>query len=392
MRNVVAQLYKDFFQSEKTAGLLLMLATVFSLCVANSAFGDAYKGLFQFNLWGHSLTYWINDALMAIFFLLVGLEIERELFVGELADFKNSMLPVSAALGGMIVPAFIFLSINFGTDYSSGFGIPMATDIAFSLGILALLGTRIHISLKIFLTALAIIDDLGAILVIAFAYNSGLNGQFLMFSGGLIALMLLMRKTGFNKWWYYILPGIGLWFTIHEAGIHSTISGVILAFLIPFKKDDDHCPSFKLQHLLHKPVAYFILPLFALANTALLISNDDFVKLSSPLSLGIILGLVAGKPIGILLFSYVAVKSGIANMLPNLSWKHILAIGFLAGIGFTMSIFISLLALPDETSVNLSKLSILVASLIAATIGYLMLRFQFGKKGKRMKEDGVNSD
>lgn len=380
MTNLMSQLFKEFFQSEKTAGILLLLATSFSLILANSVFGETYLGLFKKELFGHSILFWINDALMAIFFLLVGLEIERELFAGELRDIKNSMLPIFAALGGMVVPATLYMLLNVGTDYATGFGIPMATDIAFSLAILALLGNRIPMSIKIFLTALAIIDDLGAILVIAFAYNSGLSLNYLLGSALLIASMWIMRKLGFMKWWHYILPGVALWYAVHEAGIHSTISGVILAFLIPFKKEDDHCPSFTLQHLLHKPVAYFILPLFALANTALVISSDSFTALSSTLTLGIILGLVVGKPLGIFLFCYAAVRSGVANMLPNLQWSHIVGVGFLAGIGFTMSIFISILAFPSEAYINISKLSILIASFLSAGIGYGLLRYLFDRK------------
>ncbi|MBK9109088.1 MAG: Na+/H+ antiporter NhaA [Saprospiraceae bacterium] len=380
MTNLMSQLFKEFFQSEKTAGILLLLATSVSLILANSGFGEAYLGLFKKEIFGHQILFWINDALMALFFLLVGLEIERELFAGELRDIKNSMLPIFAALGGMLVPAALYMLFNARTDFATGFGIPMATDIAFSLAILALLGNRIPLSIKIFLTALAIIDDLGAILLIAFAYNSGLSIIYLSGAGLLIATMWIMRKVGFMKWWHYILPGIALWYAIHEAGIHSTISGVILAFLIPFKKDDDHCPSFTLQHLLHKPVAYFILPLFALANTALVISSESFAALSSTLSMGIIFGLVIGKPLGIFLFCYAAVQTGVARKLPDIEWAHILGVGFLAGIGFTMSIFISILAFPNETYINISKLSILMASFISAGVGYGILRYLFDRK------------
>lgn len=376
MINKVTSLFQEFFLSEKAGGLLLLFATIISLTLANSGFGEGYQAFWNHKFLGYSLLFWINDGLMAVFFLLVGLEIEREIFVGELSDIRNSMLPIFAALGGMIVPACLYLGFNLGTPEAGGFGIPMATDIAFSLGILALLGSRVPLALKIFLTALAIIDDLGAILVIAFAYSKGLELQYLLMAGGLIVGMLVMRRLGWNHLALYLIPGLGLWHFIHEAGIHSTLAGVILAFLVPFRKNDENCPSLRLQHYLHKPVAFFVIPLFALANTGISLSASMFESLREPLSLGIMTGLLLGKPLGIFLFSYLGVRLGLASLFPNLSWANVMALGLLAGIGFTMSIFITMLAFSEEEKINLAKLAIFMASAGAAILGFAMLRFQ----------------
>jgi NhaA family Na+:H+ antiporter len=376
MIDKMTRLFQEFFLSEKAGGLLLLFATIISLTLANSGFGEGYLAFWNHKFLGYSLLFWINDGLMAVFFLLVGLEIEREIFVGELSDLRNSMLPVFAALGGMVVPAGIYLGFNLGTPDAGGFGIPMATDIAFSLGILALLGSRVPLSLKVFLTALAIIDDLGAILVIAFAYSKGLQFQYVLMAGGLIGGMLIMRRLGWNHLALYLIPGLGLWHFIHEAGIHSTIAGVILAFLVPFRKNDENCPSLRLQHYLHKPVAFFVIPLFALANTGISLSGEMFGALREPMAAGIMAGLLIGKPVGIFLFSYIGVKLGLARLFPKLTWANVLALGLLAGIGFTMSIFITTLAFSSEEKINLTKLAIFMASAVAAILGFSMLRFQ----------------
>jgi Na+:H+ antiporter, NhaA family len=332
-----------------------------------------------------SVEQWINDALMAIFFLFIGLELERELYNGELSDLKNALLPIFAALGGILMPALIHFIFNFDTATQAGIGIPMATDIAFALGVLALLGKRVPASLKIFLTALAVIDDLGAIIVIAVFYTAKLSIFYL--TGALVVFGLLLALNKFFRVMSlipYLIGGALMWFLMLKSGVHATIAGVLLAFTIPFstEEDDEESPSYKLEHFLHKPVAFAILPIFALANTGVVVGADWFENLFSANSSGIILGLLGGKPIGITLFSFIAVSAGICRLPLDLNWKHIFGAGILGGIGFTMSIFITNLAFAgnDET-INASKIAILLASLTAGTIGFLWLKL-FGKPKK----------
>ncbi|ROL62123.1 Na+/H+ antiporter NhaA [Bacteroidetes/Chlorobi group bacterium ChocPot_Mid] len=370
----ITTLFKEFFESEKAGGFLLLFCTIISLFFANLTLGQNYIDFWQNQFLGLSLELWVNDALMAVFFLLVGLEIEREIFAGELSNPKNIWLPVFAAIGGMATPALFHAIFNFGTETMPGIGIPTATDIAFSLGILSLLGKRVPVSLKIFLTALAIIDDLGAILIIAIFYSSGISLIYLIGSLSIFIIMLLMRKTGINNLWMYLIPGIGMWFLMLHSGIHPTISGVLLAFAIPFGHGEKKSPSARLQHFLHKPVAFIILPIFALANTAILINPEWTTGLMNNNSLGIIFGLVLGKPIGIFLFSLLALALGMGKLPKGINKKQILGVGFLAGIGFTMSIFISILAFPENKNIVVdSKIAILISSLVAGTIGYLLL-------------------
>lgn len=369
------ELFKKFTESEKSGGIILISCTLISLAVANSIFGDDYNRFWETPLGGHSLTHWINDGLMAIFFLLIGLELEREIILGELSKLKDALLPMFGAIGGMLVPAGLFLVFNYGTPTQSGLGIPMATDIAFALGFLALLGKRVPLSLKIFLTALAVMDDLGAILVIAIFYTKTLLWSNLFIAMGIWLCLWTMGRLGLRNIIPYLAGGVAMWYFMLNSGVHATITGVLLAFAIPFGKGDKASTSYILQNALHIPVAFIILPLFALANTAIVLSGDLVESLSQNYSLGIAAGLIVGKPLGILLMSYLIVALGYSKLPKNLDWKAILGVGFLAGIGFTMSIFIALLAFGDPTVINNSKFVIMVSSLIAGAIGLLYLRF-----------------
>ena len=368
-------LFKEFFRSEKTGGLLLILVTLVSLLIANSSFGDGYIGFWNTYIGGHSIVHWINDGLMTIFFLLIGLELEREIYNGELSNFQNASFPFLSAIGGLFFPAAIFMLLNFGLPTQDGAGIPMATDIAFAIGILSLLGKRVHATLKIFLTALAVIDDLGAIIIIAIFYTNELSAMNLFISLGIFGLLLALKRMKVWNLIPYLLGGVAMWSFMLNSGVHATITGVLLAFAIPFGDSNEHSPSFKLEHAIHKPVAFFILPLFALANTCIPIAADWYNNLADHNSLGIILGLVIGKPVGIFLISFIGVKLGWARIPQNLQWKHIVGVGFLAGIGFTMSIFVTLLAYEDEILINNSKIAILVASLIAGIVGFFLLKW-----------------
>lgn len=375
----MTKLFKEFFESEKAGGMILIAATVLSLVLANTGFGEDYQHLWHMKLGSHSLGHWINDGLMAIFFLLIGLELEREIYKGELSNIKDALLPIFAAIGGMMVPAGIYFLFNNGTPTQSGIGIPMATDIAFALGVLSLLGNRVPLALKVFLTALAVIDDLGAILIIAFFYSKDLMLTNLIISLGIFAALLIINKLKVRYLWVYLAGGVAMWYFMLNSGVHATITGVLLAFAIPFGKSDADSPSYKLQHFLHKPVAFIILPLFALANTALTLDSDFSQLINEPSSLGIALGLVIGKPLGVFLMSYLAVATGISKLTEGLYWKNIFGSGILAGIGFTMSIFITLLAFDNEEVINNAKLMILIASLVAGIIGYVFLNLVLGK-------------
>jgi NhaA family Na+:H+ antiporter len=367
-------LFSDFFHSEKSSGIVLIGCTILSLLIANSAWGEAYHHLWETQIGPYPLEFWINDGLMAIFFLMVGLEIEREIYVGELSSPRQAILPIVAAMGGMLVPAAIHFVLNEGTPTAAGFGIPMATDIAFALGILSLAGKSVPLSLKIFLTALAIIDDLGAILVIAIFYTNELSLSDLFISLGIFVSLFIMGKMGVRRLVFFLIPGVFMWYFLHESGVHATISGVLLAFAIPFAGTGSESPSYRLQHALHNPVAFGIVPLFALANTGIKLEPAFYNSLLSLNSLGIIGGLVLGKPIGILSFCWLSVKMGWGALPKQVNWKQLLGAGMLAGIGFTMSIFITLLAFDEVQSVNDSKIAILSASLVAALAGLFYLR------------------
>jgi Na+:H+ antiporter, NhaA family len=375
-------LFKKFFQSERSGGFVLVGCTLISLVIANSQFGDAYIHFLHSKLdlsfsaieLNYSVEHWVNDGLMAIFFLLVGLEIERELYVGELSSFRNALLPIVAAIGGMVVPAAIHFAFNYGTETQSGFGIPMATDIAFALGMLSLVGNRVPVTLKIFLTALAIIDDLGAIAVIALFYTQGFQLYYFLGAIALYFILFFAGKRGVYNLVFYLIGGVIMWYCMLKSGVHASIAGVLLAFAIPFPRHGQRNPSEKLQHFLHYPVAFIILPIFALANTAIVFPANILGSFASNNSLGIMAGLIIGKTAGIFLASYLAVKSGLALLSPNLSWRHILGVSILGGIGFTMSIFIANLAFTDASIITASKLSILAASLCSAVAGLLVLK------------------
>jgi NhaA family Na+:H+ antiporter len=370
----LTKLFIAFFNSEKAGGLVLVFVTFLSLGLANSHWQSEYINLWHFDLGGHSIVHWINDGLMTIFFLLIGLELEREIYQGELSDPRYAIFPIFGALGGMLVPAGIFALLNFGTDTQGGAGIPMATDIAFAIGVLSLLGSRVPASLKIFLIALAVIDDLGAIIVIAFFYTTSLLLSNLFMALGIFGFLLLLNRMKVQNLIPYLIGGSAMWYFMLHSGVHATITGVLLAFAIPFTNGGKKSPSYILQNLIHKPVAFIILPVFALANTCIAIGDNWQSSIGQPNSLGIIAGLVIGKPLGIWLFSFIGVGLGLCTLPSDLKWKNILGAGFLGGIGFTMSIFITLLAYEDGETVNNSKIAILIASFIAGIIGFFFLR------------------
>lgn len=375
----LTKIFHAFFNSEKTGGLVLIACTIVSLILANSAGGTSYISFWQTDFNGHSITHWINDGLMAIFFLLIGLELEREVYIGELSNLRNALFPTIAALGGVLIPASIFLLFNYGTSFQSGAGIPMATDIAFAIGVLSLLGDKVPSSLKVFITALAVIDDLFAILVIAIFYSTGISGLYLGIAASIFTAMLIMNRLKVHVLLPYLIGGVAMWYFMLHSGVHATIAGVLTAFAIPFGNGDEKSISYRLQHVLHKPVAFIIVPLFALANTALFIAPGWMQQLQSSEGLGIIAGLVLGKPTGILLFAGIAVAAGLSTLPQGLNWKHIGGVGILAGIGFTMSIFVALLAFNDEMAIATAKISIIAASVIAATAGLLVLRTVLNK-------------
>lgn len=370
----LTKLFNDFFNSEKSGGIILIIGTVVSLIVANSGFQASYLSIWEYDFAGHSVTHWINDGLIAIFFLLIGLELEREVYIGELSSIKNSLLPVSAALGGMVLPAIIHLALNYGTEGADGAGIPMATDIAFALAVLSLVGNRVPATLKVFLTALAVIDDLGAILVIAIFYSSGIVWLNLIIAAAILGVLFLLNRLKVYNLIPYLVLGVAMWYFMLHSGVHATITGVLVAFAIPFGDGGVKSPSYLLQHWLHKPVAFVILPLFALANTSLVISAQWYLALMESNSLGIISGLMLGKPFGIFLFAYLSVKMKITSLSEGLKFRHLFGAGVLGGIGFTMSIFITLLAFSNAELIDQSKMAIMVASIAAGVIGFVFLR------------------
>ena len=370
--------FNKFFDSEKSSGVLLIIGTVLSLLMTNSSIGATYLSLWQGYVGGLSLEHWINDGLMAIFFLLIGLELERELYNGELSHVQNALLPIFAAIGGMVAPVLIHFFLNARTPTQAGIGIPMATGIAFTLGILALLGKRILASLNVFIVAFAVIDDLGEIVFIAAFYTAQLSIGYLV--GALavwILLIALNRLFRIMSLVPYVRGGVLMWFLMLQSGVHATIAGVMLAFTIPFsaKDHDETSPSHRFEHFLHKPAAFIIFPIFALANTGIFVGADWMQTLTSANSVGIATGLIAGKPVGVRFLCFIAVASGFCRLPPDLTWRHIFGAGILGGIGFTMSIFIANLAFTGNVeTVNTSKMAILLASLTAGTIGFLWFR------------------
>jgi Na+:H+ antiporter, NhaA family len=419
--------FQDFAHKQSSSGILLIMATVVALVWANSPWAESYAALWHTKLTvgvgdfsiSKDLTHWINDGLMAVFFLVVGLEIKREILVGELSSIRNATLPVAAAVGGAVVPATIYLTINAGTEGSAGWGIPMATDIAFALGVLALLGQRAPAGLKVFLTALAIVDDIVAVLVIAFFYTSDISWGALGVGVAFQAALVVANLLGVGKTLVYAVLGIGLWLCFLLSGVHATIAGVLLALTVPtssfmnptaflervryildrFEKAGEkgenvltneerqaalhalnHAayklepPLHELEHALHPWVVFAIMPLFALANAGMPLGGAILETLTSPVALGIVVGLVVGKQLGITLFAWLAVRSGISELPGDINWRHVYGAGWLAGIGFTMSLFITDLAFVDGSLVDAAKLGILVASLIAGVVGWTILR------------------
>ena len=368
-----------FFNSNRNSGLILLLCVAISLIISNSILSESYHYLLHQSYTFSSFTiapihYWVNEVLMSFFFLLVGLEIKRELLEGELTSFKKSSLPIFAAFGGMLFPALFYLAFNYNSPTASGWGIPMATDIAFAVAIIAMLGKKVPVALKVFLTALAIVDDLGAILIIAVFYTQSIHWIYLLFAALTTIALIFLNKRGVNNIIGYLLLGIALWYFIYQSGIHATIAGVILAFCIPTNHSNQLSTLERLEKILTQPVTLFIMPLFALVNTNIIINTAAMNQLLSPVGLGISAGLVLGKVIGISLFATIAIKLGWSKIPTHCNYKHIIGAGFLGGIGFTMSIFMALLSFDDSTIQTTSKLAILLASIISGIIGFVILK------------------
>ncbi|MEL4016348.1 Na+/H+ antiporter NhaA [Dryocola clanedunensis] len=380
---------QNFFGNDAAGGILLIIAASLAMLLANM---DATSSLYQAFLAtpvevrvgaldiNKNMLLWVNDALMAIFFLMIGLEVKREMVEGSLASRRQAAFPMIAALGGMVIPAAIYLIFNFQDPVTrEGWAIPAATDIAFALGILALLGNRVPVALKVFLMALAIIDDLGAIVIIALFYTNDLSLLSLAVAAGAIAVMALLNLFNVRRTGIYILVGVVLWTAVLKSGVHATLAGVIIGFLIPLKEKDGHSPARELEHILHPWVAFLILPLFAFANAGVSLQGVTLEGLTSLLPMGIIAGLFIGKPLGISLFCWLALKLKLASLPEGTTFKDILAVGVLCGIGFTMSIFIASLAFSsvDPELITWAKLGILIGSLLSAVVGYTMLRSRF---------------
>jgi len=382
--NYITSPFKWFFKLEAASGLLLLISAVIALFISNSNLSNLYfetlnrylfVGINNFGI-KMSLLHWINDALMAVFFFFVTLEIKREFLQGELSNRKQALLPIIAAIGGMLVPALIYVYINFQTgDTLNGWAIPSATDIAFSLGVLSLLGSRVPISLKVFLTALAIIDDLGAIVIIAFFYSGDLSIKYLSLLLITFIALIILNKFNIKKFIPYLFLGLILWFFTHESGIHATISGVLLATVIPHrKKEKDFSLLTKIEHSISPYVAFGIMPLFALANAGVSLSGMNFDSLLLPVPLGILLGLFIGKQIGVFLFSIISIKLKIAQMPNNANWLNFYGVGVLTGIGFTMSLFVGNLAFVENVQyISGVKIGVLTGSLLSTVFGYVLL-------------------
>ena len=376
------KIFSHFFQSSSAGGILLLLCVCISLLIANTGLNNGFSDFLDFRLGfetdavhlRYPILLWINDGLMAVFFLLVGLEIKREIVEGELSSIRQAALPVLAAVGGVLAPALIYAALNSGSpETSKGWGIPMATDIAFALGILSLLGNKFPSGLKIFLAALAIVDDLIAILVIAIFYSSELNFQYLGYAGAIFLLLIIFNRLGVKNLFCYLGPGIVMWYFIHNSGVHATIAGVLVALTLPTNEEDTDSPLEKLEHALTRPVNFIIMPIFALANTNIGFESSMVEGITGNLGLGIVLGLFLGKPIGIFAMSWFCVKCNISDLPENTKWPHVLGLGLLGGIGFTMSIFIALLSFQHPEYKNEAKFAILIASLLAGISGFLLL-------------------
>jgi len=386
MINYITSPFKWFFKLEAASGLMLLISAIIALIISNSSFSEIYFDILNkyifigVNNFGLKLSFlhWINDALMAVFFFFVTLEIKREFIQGELSNIKQSSLPIIAAIGGMLLPALIYIFINIkNPETLNGWAIPSATDIAFSIGILSLLGSRVPISLKVFLTALAIIDDLGAIVIIAFFYTGDLSLKYLLLLLITFIFLLMLNKFNVKKFLPYIFIGLFLWFFTYMSGVHATIAGVLLALCIPHRKNEhDFSLLSKIEHTISPYVAYFIMPLFAFANAGVSFEGLSLNSLLLPIPLGILLGLFIGKQIGVFLFSYISIKFGIAQMPNKSTWLSLYAVGILTGIGFTMSLFVGNLAFASNIQyIDEVKIGVLSGSLLSTIVGYFLLLF-----------------
>ena len=386
MIKTLSRPFKWFFQLEAASGLVLLIAAIIALVISNSSFNELYFNTLEqylfigVNNFGLKLSvhHWINDLLMAIFFFFVTLEIKREFLEGELSNFKKALLPIIGAVGGMVVPALVYVAINFGNSETlNGWAIPSATDIAFSLGILSLLGSRVPISLKIFLTALAIIDDLGAILIIAFFYSGDLSISYLSLIFISYIFLLILNKYGIKKFLPYLIIGSFMWFFTYQSGIHATIAGVLLATTIPHRiKDKDFSLLIKLEHAISPYVAFMIMPIFAFANAGVSLEGLSLSSLLQPVPLGILLGLFVGKQVGVMIFSFIAVKTGAAQMPDKSSWLSLYGVSILTGIGFTMSLFVGNLAFAENIQyIDGVKIGVLAGSLLSTVFGYFILLY-----------------
>lgn len=375
---------RDFFKMESAGGILLVIAAAIAMTIANSPLGESYQAMLHTYVFGMSVSHWINDTLMAVFFLLIGLEVKRELLEGALKSKETAIFPAIAAVGGMLAPALIYVAFNAGdAEAISGWAIPAATDIAFALGIMALLGKRVPISLKVFLLALAIIDDLGVVVIIALFYTGDLSTMALIVGFIMTGVLFMLNAKEVTKLTPYMIVGAILWFAVLKSGVHATLAGVVIGFAIPLKgKKGEHSPLKHMEHALHPYVAFGILPLFAFANAGISLEGVSMSGLTSMLPLGIALGLLVGKPLGIFTFSWAAVKMGVAKLPEGVNFVHIFAVSVLCGIGFTMSIFISSLAFGNVSPEfdTYARLGILMGSTTAAVIGYALLHFSLPKK------------
>lgn len=381
MAKTTGNSFLEFIKSEQGSGVLLITCVAVSLFIANTSLSDGFKALLAFEFGyqsatihlHYSLLNWINDGLMAIFFFLIGLEIKKEIVDGHLSGFKIAAVPIFAAVGGALVPAIIYFAFNNNANAAQGWAIPMATDIAFALGVLALLGKMVPPALKVLLSTLAVVDDLLAILIIAIFYSTTLHGFYLLIAAAIFLFLLLINKLGVKHLVFYIIPGLMLWYFIHHSGIHATIAGVLTALTVPINSRQGPVLD-KLAHNLVTPVNFIIMPLFALANTNIYFEAGMINGLTGALGLGIIIGLILGKPVGVMLFSWLTVKLKIGELPQSLSWQHITGMGLLAGIGFTMSIFIAFLSFGNGALNTQAKFAVLIASVTAGVLGYLYLR------------------
>ncbi|QXC56415.1 Na+/H+ antiporter NhaA [Vibrio mimicus] len=382
----MSDMIRDFFKMESAGGILLVIAAAIAMMIANSSLGEGYQAFLHTYLFGMSVSHWINDGLMAVFFLLIGLEVKRELLEGALKSRETAIFPAIAAVGGMLAPALIYVLFNFNDPEAiQGWAIPAATDIAFALGIMALLGKRVPVSLKVFLLALAIIDDLGVVVIIALFYSSDLSTIALTVGFIMTGVLFMLNAKHVTKLSVYLIAGLILWVAVLKSGVHATLAGVVIGFAIPLKGNKgEHSPLKHLEHALHPYVAFGILPLFAFANAGISLQGVSIDGLTSMLPLGVALGLFLGKPMGIFSFSWAAVKLGVAKLPEGINFKHIFAVSVLCGIGFTMSIFISSLAFGQANAAydTYARLGILMGSTTAAILGYALLRLSLPLKAK----------